>query len=61
MKISSLHYWIKYISGPDGKLLCTRCKKNFSRERVFNAHKCSALSEYVDFTAKEGLTEDPGT
>ncbi|KAL4235227.1 hypothetical protein ACF0H5_006865 [Mactra antiquata] len=45
--------------GPDGKLLCTRCKKSFTRERVFNAHKCIALSEYVDFTSKEGLTVDP--
>ncbi|XP_045192490.2 zinc finger protein ZFAT-like [Mercenaria mercenaria] len=45
--------------GEDGKLLCTRCKKSFTRERVFNAHKCLAMSEYVDFTAKEGLTVDP--
>ncbi|XP_060597542.1 zinc finger protein ZFAT-like [Ruditapes philippinarum] len=45
--------------GEDGKLLCTRCKKWFSRERVFNAHKCAALSEYLDFTVKDGLTTDP--
>lgn len=47
------------VIGEDGKLLCTRCKKTFTKERVFNAHKCLALSEYVDFSVKEGLTADP--
>lgn len=46
--------------GEDGKLTCRRCKKSFSRERVFNAHRCSALSEYVDFTTKDVSNVDPG-
>lgn len=45
--------------GADGKLICSRCKKSFTRERVYNAHKCLALSEYVDFETKEVLTTDP--
>ncbi|XP_052818727.1 zinc finger protein ZFAT-like [Mya arenaria] len=45
--------------GPDGKMTCRRCKKVFSRERVFNAHRCIALSEYVDFTTKDVPDVDP--
>jgi len=48
------------ISGADGKLNCRLCKKSFTRERVFNAHKCIALSEYVDFTTKDVTTVSPG-
>ncbi|KAH3768960.1 zinc finger protein ZFAT-like isoform X2 [Dreissena polymorpha] len=45
--------------GTDGKLTCQRCKKVFNRERVFNAHKCIAMSEYVDFTTKDIANIDP--
>ena len=41
--------------GPDGKLTCTRCKKVFNKQRVFNAHKCVAISDYVDLTNTKDL------
>ena len=44
-----------FSAGPDGKLTCTRCKKTFHKERVFNAHKCVAVSDYVDLTSTKDL------
>ena len=44
-------------SGPDGKLTCTRCKRVFNKERVFNAHRCLAVSDYIDLSNTKDLVK----
>lgn len=43
--------------GPDGRLICTRCKRSFHKGRVFNAHKCLAVSDYVDLSNPKELVK----
>ena len=44
--------------GADGKLNCTRCKRSFNKERVFNAHKCLAVSDYIDLSNTKDLVKE---
>ena len=37
-------------TGLDGRMICKRCKRSFNKQRVFNAHKCLAVSDYIDLS-----------
>ncbi|XP_013396741.1 zinc finger protein ZFAT [Lingula anatina] len=46
--------------GPDGRFLCVRCNKSFTRERHFNSHACLATGDYIDITRKEVINKLSG-